>query len=680
MLEFSEKLEPHIILELLSRSLIYYVKSWHDIDENCGFFGSLTPATFNMDSIGSSSPVIEYVVRPHLQICCILGVYVAREEYEILSKSTALDKNSAINMLKRGINWACETHITGSLDVEQFLERKRWGENWRSSQWASMLGLCTRLIEKHLDTGLIDKVKKVLEFEADRFIGVSPPGGCGSDTKLEENSLDAMVMAWAINMNHGHDHVRSWMRALAIWSLNIASCIHDVADHGEYLEKSVSKYSSTQNLYPDMTAENHGFFHPDILSYGMWVVLGMAAFTFNNQEPPAFMRRKNHQRTFDVLMRFCLPSGLAYTPAGQDIPFFMPRPFALAWGLWNNDPRATSLTIKLLSWMDSVLVADDKNMGPWVFGFESSAEGWELLFQSQVGFELALLSALPFPGEPRFYSSGQLENAVDTKHIYPYVEVCYRRNVRTTRSVAWKALGNHPIIGLSIHSYPELIVPYKADLLGIPSVGEHIDKWDVLFHNDYIHKDGFDTCGRIAYYGDKGDRLLMRDIRVLTWGDDGFVIFDRITAEKSMKVEDQYLSTLYIVNDFWTKNKISFCSGSLRENFVSSLKRQRETSCPSFWAGVESSIIFQFFWGRTKGLVYVPGGRRNSPPYWKNCRLDMLGVRVDEHYAQAGDIIYQVGFFIGAGKGPRPLKCAGEAGEFFSGLVIMDGKNTTGIN
>ena len=296
-----------------------------------------------------------------------------------------------------------------------------------------MMGLCSYLAKDFVGEELQEKVKRVLAFEADRFIDVDPPSGCGLDTKLEENALDTLVISWAIAMNGAHPHHAQWQRALAIWSLNVASCIQDGADHSEYLEKSVDHFSSTQNLFPDMTSENHGFFHPDIMSYGMWIVLSMAAFSLNNADPPSCLFRKNHQKTFDLLLRFCLPSGMIYAPAGQDLPFFLPRPFALAWGLWNNDPRAHSITIKLLSWMDEVLVPSEKNSGPWVFGFEPVHEGWELLFQSQVGFELAMLAVLPFPKEFRFFTSGQLENAVETRHIYPYVEVCYRRNVRMTR-------------------------------------------------------------------------------------------------------------------------------------------------------------------------------------------------------------------------------------------------------
>ena len=79
-------------------------------------------------------------------------------------------------------------------------------------------------------------------------------------------------------------------------------------------------------------------------------------------------------------------------------------------------------------------------------------------------------------------------------------------------------------------------------------------------------------------------------------------------------------------------------------------------------------------------MVYVPGGERNAPPYWRNCRLDMLAVHVDQGVVEKGEAMYRVGFYAGAGKAPRPFKCTGNAGEFFRGLVVMDGKNTLGID
>jgi hypothetical protein len=274
----------------------------------------------------------------------------------------------------------------------------------------------------------------------------------------------------------------------------------------------------------------------------------------------------------------------------------------------------------------------------------------------------------------------QVDTTVDTRHIYPYVEICYRRNFRTTRSVAWKALGEHPVVGFAVHAQPELLVPVKAGLLGIPQVSDHCQSWDVAFHHDRLQRDGFDTCGRIRYFNSAEAQVLHRDVRALTWGDEGMIVLDQIVADAPLTVQEQYLSPLYFVNDHWTGGSLDFYSGSLRETFCSSDRSSREVQCPSFWASIGTHLLFQLIWGRTKGLYYLPAGERNAPALWKNCRLDRLAVRVEPRKAAPGDVVYKVGFFIGTGKSPRPFKSAGTAGEFFKGLVIMDGKLTAGLD
>ncbi|MDR0306458.1 MAG: hypothetical protein LBI42_06435 [Chitinispirillales bacterium] len=678
MLNFTEKIEPQKILQLLSRAVPYYIKSWCDIDDQRGLFGSLDPRSYNMRSVGSSSPVIEYVLRPHINILCLLSSYIYLNQTDLLK--TIISKDKLASHLKKGVTWVCDTHITGALDVDAFLERRRWGENWRSSVWASLLGVTAVLGESVFDKNTHKRIREIIAHEADRFTGVLPPSGCYVDTKLEENAQDAMVMAWAINMNPHHPNLKNWEESLKIWAPNIASSAHDSADHSEYFGSSVSRTVSTNNLFYDFTAENHGFFHPEILSYGMWIVLATAAYAFHKHERPSYLDRKNHQRTYDILMRFTLPNGMIFAPGGHDIPLFTPHPFALAWGLWHSDPKAMHMTGKLLSWIDTTLISDKKNEGPWVFGFEQTLEGWELFFQSQVGIELALLASLPFPKEERFFSAGQMENAIDTRHIYPYIEVCYRRNVRSTRSMAWKAIGSHPMIGLNIHSRPEMLAPFKAAMFGIPSVNDAVKSWEVVFHHDNYQKNGFDTSGRIAYYGASGRQVLTRDTRILTWGEDGLLVLDQIKANADLDILDQYLSPVYLVNDHWTSDKLEFSSGSLRETFLFEQRKYREVSCPAPWASIENELLFQFVWGKNNTLYYLPGADRNAPPYWKNCRLDMLAVHVEPSKAPVGNVVYSVGFYIGGGKGPRQFKTTGMTGEFFKGLVIMDGKITIGLD
>jgi hypothetical protein len=231
-----------------------------------------------------------------------------------------------------------------------------------------------------------------------------------------------------------------------------------------------------------------------------------------------------------------------------------------------------------------------------------------------------------------------------------------------------------------VHSQPELLVPVRAGLLGIPHTKPRVHSWDVAFHHDRIVREGFSTRGRIRYYSDTGAMILHRDVRVLTWGDEGLVVFDEITADVPLSFYEQYLSPLYLVNDHWTGNALECYSGSLHETVAASNHRQRVLQCPSYWASIGTHMVYQLIWGFTKGLYYVPAAERNAPGVWKNCRLDTLAVHAEPQELQAGASPYRIGFFIGTGKGPRPFKTSGVPGEFFRGLVVMDGKLTIGLD
>jgi hypothetical protein len=678
MIQFSENIEPKKILKLLNRSIPYYLKAWQEQENKTGFFGKTNPSVFNMNELSTSSPVIEYVIRPHVNILCILASYIYRSDD--ITFETELKNEQITEYLEKGISWLCDTHITGSSDVDSFLERKRWGENWRSGLWASLMGLCIFLAEDMLDKKTKNRVKRVISFEADRFIDVMPPSGSPNDTKLEENAQDTTVIAWAINLMPDSPNIEEWKSSLNLWAINIASSIKEKADHSRYLNKSVSHWTVTQTLYPDFTADNHAYFNPEILTYGMWIVLAMTAYKVHDNHVPEVFLRKVHKKTFDILLRFCLPNGMIYLPSTSDIPYFIPHPFALAWGLWSSDPRANQITKIILNWIDNVCIPETDSEVPWIPGFKAHYEGWELFFQSQVGFELSLLSTIPFEKNFRYYTLAQIDKDLNTNHIFPYIQVCYRRNTRTTRSVAWKTSDYHPAIGLNIHSYPELLIQYQASMLGIPATDIPIKQWDVAFHYEHIKKSGFDTYGRINYYMESKELLLHRDIRVIIWGDEGILVFDRLFADAEFFLYDQYLSPCYFVNDVWTRKSLELISGSLRETIIAEKIISRDIHCPSFWVSIERSFLLQLIWGRSNGLTYVHGNEANAPRYWKNCRLDMLGVFIDEMNCEKDDIIYQVGFYAGIGKNPRPFKTAGTCGPFFKGVVVMDGKYTLGLD
>jgi len=60
--------------------------------------------------------------------------------------------------------------------------------------------------------------------------------------------------------------------------------------------------------------------------------------------------------------------------------------------------------------------------------------------------------------------------------------------------------------------------------------------------------------------------------------------------------------------------------------------------------------------------------------------LDMLATHVEQAPVKSGETMYKSGFYIGGGKGPKLFKTTGTPGEFFKGLVVMDGKITVGLD
>jgi hypothetical protein len=202
MPDFTESFDPLKIMRLLSRGVPYYLASWRDVDETSGLFGSTDPASFNMRAVASSSPVIEYVVRPHLNVLCALGSFLFLDKSDMVS--AAVSREELEDKIRKGTRWACETHLTGTRDVDTFLERKRWGENWRSSVWSTLLGVCGVFCRQALPDDLRKRICEIVAFEADRFSGILPPSGCAIDTKVKENAQDTMALAWAVNLCTGH--------------------------------------------------------------------------------------------------------------------------------------------------------------------------------------------------------------------------------------------------------------------------------------------------------------------------------------------------------------------------------------------------------------------------------------------------------------------------------------------
>ncbi len=670
----SERLEKESLISFIDRAWGYYEKCWKDIDADYGLFGELNPQKFNMNYLHSSSPVIEYVVRPHVQILVSVASLLDASKRDIISKEK---DEKLIRYLRNGINWMCKTHITGDMDVEQFLERKRWGENWGSSLWASMLAIASFYGKEFIEEDLYDSVCKVVFFEAERFIDTFPPNGRRGDSKAVETAKDVMVIAWAIALNPKHENLEKLENALKIYSLNVASTIYDHGDFSELDGHAINSYISTVTMHPDYTLESHGFFHPEFLSYTQWISASVLAFTVRGKEVPSYFARKAHDMASERFLGCCVSNGYPWPVGGQDWPLWMLRPYSFAYSLWRENRIALKKLLNLLS-----LLADFQernNDGRFLLGMDYAQGGWVLDYESQISYELAMLYFTPFAKDLILPSAGRFERAQDDNQRFPYVQVMVRRNGKVFRSFSWNNFLKQPCAYIIPQANPMLVGISEDSLIGDIKIEGQDVKPKIIYHKETTFREGFETSGKILYYGNNSQELLSREIRVFTWSDDGLLIFDKIIALSDINLLSEETSPLYIVNDDITGNTINIVSGSFEESINGLDGQKAEYALPNSWVSIEDTLLYQVFWGAEKGLVYRKESQKKYPNYWKNMRQDKVFMRTRPGNYKQGEILHQFGLYVGLGKGPRFFKVNGTPKENFKGLILMEGKNTLAL-
>jgi len=673
----SEQFPQRRIIELLARGTAFFESCWQQIDQDVGIFGELEPEFYNMSKMPRSSPAIEYIIRPHTQCLCTLAV-IATSAHGKQLLAEKIDETSLIKKFEDGLRFLVQSHVLGDRDITQFPGRKRWGQNWRSALWTSQMALTTVLMAPRLPSQLLEQIYTVLAFEADRFIDIIPPDGHNPDCRLEENAIDTTVLSWALHLMPEHEHAGQWQQALRLWALNIATVANDRFDFRQYRETSIADCIETTTLFDDFTALNHGFFSPEVLQYHRWVVFSMLAAQLSGQNVPQELLLKNHQKTYDVLLQFCLPTGLFYTPGATDAPLLCYSPFALCWGLRRGEPTSVRLTERMLNGLEQN-GQDDSSCTPFVTGLLPGKGGWNLYWQSFVAFDLALL--IVTPDSPLKTTTPTktvgIEVPLGLKNYYRYAQICMRRSTKSTASVSWNTLSNHPIVGYVNHSLPFHTLAIEHNLLQAPLISESRMLTRVCFHHDKITRDGFDCWATLSYHSvDSAEVFISRQVRIRTLAEDGLFIFDSAVAHKPLTLKKQLFWQLHIVNDYPTAERLCVQSGSLEQQVKAIPTVQTTTHLPMNWATINEYLLYQVFWGETNGMCYQRNFKPNRPAYWNNCSVDMLGVQLPEKKYAAGEKVFQKGLFIGTGKNPRPFKVSKEHGKFFKGLVVIDGKTT----
>lgn len=214
------------------------------------------------------------------------------------------------------LRYLTASHVTGGGACQN---GKPWGNQWQSAMWARAVAMAAWQMWPRLDGELRSAVVRMVEYEADRFIGKPPKSSARNDTGAEENAWNAAILSLACNMAPEHPRGAAWERAAKTYMYNTFSVRADagdptVGDDG----KAIRDWVSTVNAHDDFTVENHGLVHVGYLKNSAcelqenavhWLMVG--------KTPP---RACDHHlpEVFEVLLKCMNFNGSAIYFAGND--------------------------------------------------------------------------------------------------------------------------------------------------------------------------------------------------------------------------------------------------------------------------------------------------------------------------------------------------------------------------
>jgi hypothetical protein len=418
------------LLKCIYKQVPFLRRNRISLGEDLIWFGSVT-----------NDPIEDWVqTRSHCHSLHILAtLYHGAKEGKI---SLAADEMDALRLdLQSGITAACRTHVTDASPRPAGAEGTGWGGSWQSALWAYSLLRTYFLFDK--EEVIRSRVRQIAEFEANRFIGVTPPSGVYEDTKMEENSWDAPLMAWASFLFPDHPNAPEWERCARLWAFNAATTAQDRFDFRLLEHQSVSKWTLTTTLHPDCTTENHGCFHTNYQSGFLGNAQTAAAYLLHGRSVP----RSILHRMEDVaeVLAWCLApdsTQLMFTGNDWHTAHGLHSCLSLVAHVTGNKVLATLGEGNLTRCEQLLEQSDDGH----VFGSTAASNVIGARFFFHVCNLTLLPEVFPFlPSSMPLMSEQELLDRYTGGKRWPYVQVSLHRNRRRVVSAAWRTLYGHPL-------------------------------------------------------------------------------------------------------------------------------------------------------------------------------------------------------------------------------------------
>ncbi|WP_328946339.1 hypothetical protein OG259_37670 [Streptomyces sp. NBC_00250] len=310
-IDFSSLTQPtdavsNQVVTVLRNSNKFAVTTWWDTTKN---YDAQTGAYLDFGGTGENN------IRPGA--AQVFGLATALSMGVYSPTQTGVTKAAAEAMTVKLISSLAYRHKVN-------LGSTGWGDHWQSAHWTAFAGTAGWLMWDKLSTTDRENVRKMVEYEANRYNNYQPgyyrnadgtyasPG----DTKAEEVAWNNTVLALAASMMPDHANKTTWMKQVVALSLKANSRPSDVGT-GVDAWKSVNGFQlgsmAGSNVNQDGTVVNHDLVHPDYMESFAINLSGALTLGLSKQDTPYAVRR-SYDRMYDALVDLNFPAGtMPYT-------------------------------------------------------------------------------------------------------------------------------------------------------------------------------------------------------------------------------------------------------------------------------------------------------------------------------------------------------------------------------
>ena len=201
-------------------------------------------------------------IRPPAQYAYSIAVAVFTNSYDPsvtkISKEVAVKK--AVTIIK---SIAKDHKANGGVGHP-------WGDHWQSAQWSSKCAASAWLLWNYLKPDDRENVRKMIEYEADRFLEITPPSANDNylnDTKAEENGWDATGIQTACALMPHHKNYSAWLNKSIEYRISALAAPNDIRNNNLIEGRTVSSWISGYNIDESGALGNHNAYpHPDYMA------------------------------------------------------------------------------------------------------------------------------------------------------------------------------------------------------------------------------------------------------------------------------------------------------------------------------------------------------------------------------------------------------------------------------